>query len=85
MKTLTSGLTRGSYFGNVGHMLIILSEKELVALILVPLEGIIKTNGVLDTQQGQHISPTYDENKVIYQDVTKNIKMLVSISSSLYC
>lgn len=45
MKTSTSGFTRGSYFGNVDHMLIILSEKELVALTLMPLKGIIKTYG----------------------------------------
>ena len=61
MKTSTSGFTKGSYFGNVGHMLIIFSEK-LVALILIRLKGIINTNVILDRQEGQYISPTHDEN-----------------------
>lgn len=59
MKTSTSGFTRGSYFGNVDHMLIIFSEKELVALILIPLKGIIKTYGGTGQTEGTaHLTHT---------------------------
>ena len=38
--------------GNVGHMLINLSEKEQVALTLILLKGITTTCGMLDRQEG---------------------------------
>lgn len=49
MKKSTSGFTRGSGFGNVGHRLINLCEKEQAAL--TPLKGITKTCGVPDNRR----------------------------------
>lgn len=93
MKTSTSSYTRGSSLGNVGHMLIILSEKELVALIPIPIKEIIKTYGVLERRDSllcytfhltlHSISPYM--MKIIYQDIAQDTKILVSISFSLYC
>lgn len=42
---------KSSYFGNVGHMLIILSEKKQAVLTLISLKDIIKTHWILDRQE----------------------------------
>lgn len=80
--------------GNVGHMLINLSEKEQAALTLILFKGITKTCGMQDRQKGQNpllctpscpvcYSIIYDEKKRFIRILSKISKTLISFS--LYC